>query len=35
MSVAVGIEKLHIETAGTEEKAAEHFKAVLGMEIKE
>ena len=32
-SVSVGIENLGIDTAGTEEEAAERLKAVLGMDI--
>ena len=31
--MAVGIENLSIETAGTEEEAAERLEAALGMEI--
>ena len=34
-SVAVGIENINIEKAGTEEEAAEGLKARLGMEIEE
>ena len=33
--VAIGIEKLTIETAVTEEEAAEYLKAALGMEVDE
>ena len=31
--VLAGINNLRIETAGTEEEAAEHFEAALGMEV--
>ena len=34
-SVAVGIEKLSIETEGMEEEAAEGLEAALGVEIEE
>ena len=34
-SVVVGIENIHIDTAGTEEEAAKGLKAALRMEIKE